>query len=473
MRVRNAFLDLDVGGRVDLHLGAGDRTARGERRHPHAHLVRTALAHAQPQIAHAHHAVEIGIPDCRLLVVIPPGHPVTPLIVLHPDGRKIDAVLRLAVLERETERNLTLLVRLPETRQRERLHVARQLAGILLVRTSRLRRPIVVAVLGIHILLAREHLHHVARLHAPQLRIDVRHVHRLDADRAASGRRQIAALRRVPHAGLEILALEFIGEVLRKRPLGIRVRALAVEREALAHLQDHLRPERVVAGHNQVRIEIPLAAPPFIPCAVAEARQPLMHGRYIHVVAHNIHVRTLRERDVERHVVIILHLQHLHHLRLGGDGILTVLLLGRNLVLLLGFLSGHIQPPLSERFILNLHVLRQLQHIIGLDRLAVLQSVALPDQRGRHAEPDRDRHEIVTLLHDVVEIIPFPLVHLASLKTRIGLGQSFQCRRWRHYRHLVLLLLPTAILSSFLLSFLLFFSHKSFIFLATDFTDFH
>ena len=239
--------NLDVGGGVDLDPRTGDGPPLHERSDPHADRV-AGLAHAEPQVGNADQAVPVRV--ARLVIVVPPPHIVAPREVGTADCGKEHPASAPAVLHPDGKRQRLLFVQTVCAAEHVRL-----------ARPGQLRRVLVVdgrvpAAPRVHALVAREKLHDVAGLDAPQLRVDVGDVHRLDRDGARSAGRQVASARGELDVRIGVLAAERIGPVARKSARRGRVAPLVVERQALADEQYDVGSVRELTRHVQVRLEL-------------------------------------------------------------------------------------------------------------------------------------------------------------------------------------------------------------------------
>ena len=304
VRIRIAGRDQNVGRRIEFDPHRRDRSARQERRHPHAEAV-LVLTDAQTEIRQTDEPVEV-----RVVIPIAPAVLVT-LAVSVAHGRQEDAVLRTAVVHRHGEQAHLLLARTVHATDHPCLAEARQLFCILDI-----RRVIAPARPSVNALLARQQLHDVPRLDTTDLRRDVRHADRFDPKRLASARRQIAAVVRKRDARRRIVSAESVREVFCERSLLVRARPASVKRKTPEDLEREIRAVGELAGHeNRWLVQASLVV---VERDVPEAGLACGHGADPEILAYDIHVRALVEDDPQLGVVVIVNTNDLQHHLLNG-----------------------------------------------------------------------------------------------------------------------------------------------------------
>ena len=149
-------------------------------------------------------------------------------------------------------------------------------------------------------------------------------VHGLYGDRMLAAGRQVAPVGREPDAWRKVLAPERVHKVFCERAGRRRIESLAVYRKPLADNHSDVGAECEVAGHDKVRLE--RVGTVVVLRRVPEADRSLVHRGDAHVSAHDVHLRTFRELDVELCFAVVrnIHDLHLlrslrHHIRIGGD----------------------------------------------------------------------------------------------------------------------------------------------------------
>ena len=136
--------------------------------------------------------------------------------------------------------------------------------------------------------------------------------------------RQVAPVGREPYAWRKVLAPERVHKVFCERAGRRRIESLAVYRKPLADNHSDVGAECEVAGHDKVRLE--RVGTVVVLRRVPEADRSLVHRGDAHVSAHDVHLRTFRELDVELCFAVVRNIHDLHllrrpsnRIRIGGD----------------------------------------------------------------------------------------------------------------------------------------------------------